>query len=71
MCLVLKVNRSAYYDCDITYIPKDEGWLYLAAVEDLFHKKVVGWALDSRMIKQPTIDAIEQAIIKEKPAQGL
>jgi putative transposase len=56
---------------DITYIPTDEGWLYLAAVEDLFHKKVIGWALDSRMTKQLTIDAIEQAIIKEKPNKGL
>jgi len=56
---------------DITYIPTDEGWLYLAAVEDLFHKKVVGWALDIRMTKQLAINAIEQAIIKEKPGKGL
>jgi putative transposase len=27
---------------DITYIHTQEGWLYLAAVEDLFHKKIVG-----------------------------
>ena len=30
---------------DITYITTDEGWLYLAAVEDLFSRKIVGWAL--------------------------
>jgi putative transposase len=30
---------------DITYIPTDEGWLYLAAVLDLATRKVVGWAM--------------------------
>lgn len=56
---------------DITYIPTDEGWLYLAAVEDLFTRKVVGWALDSRMTKQLTINAVDQAITKERPSEGL
>ncbi len=56
---------------DITYIPTDEGWLYLAAIEDLFTRKVVGWSLDSRMTKQLTLDAIEQGIKKEKPSEGL
>ena len=56
---------------DITYIPTQEGWLYLAAVEDLYHKKIIGWALDSRMTKQLTLKAIDQAIAKEKPDKGL
>ena len=29
-----------------TYIPTDEGWLYLAAIEDLFNRKIVDWAMD-------------------------
>jgi len=56
---------------DITYIATDEGWLYLAAVEDLYHKKIVGWALDSRMTKELTLKAIDQAINREKPSEGL
>ena len=56
---------------DITYIPTQEGWLYLAAVEDLYHKKIVGWSLDSRMTKQLTLKAIKQAITHENPAKGL
>jgi putative transposase len=56
---------------DITYIHTQEGWLYLAAVEDLFHKKIVGWALDSRMTKQLTLKALTQAITREKPQRGL
>ena len=34
---------------DITYIPTDEGWLYLAAVEDLYSRSVVGWSMDAKM----------------------
>lgn len=56
---------------DITYIATDKGWLYLAAVEDLYHKKIVGWALDSRMTKELTLKAIDQAITREKPSEGL
>lgn len=31
---------------DITYIPTDEGWLYLASVTDLYSRKIVGWAME-------------------------
>lgn len=56
---------------DITYIATEEGWLYLAAVQDLYTKKIVGWALGSRITKELTIRAMEQAIKKERPAAGL
>jgi len=56
---------------DITYIPTDEGWLYLAAIVDLYQRKVVGWAMDSTMTKQLCIDALKQAIGRQKPPKGL
>ena len=34
---------------DITYIQTEEGWLYLAGVLDLYGRRLVGWAMDSRM----------------------
>jgi len=34
---------------DITYIATDEGWLYLAAVIDMFSRQVVGWSLQPHM----------------------
>lgn len=34
---------------DITYVPTREGWLYLAAVLDVYSRKVVGWAMDKHM----------------------
>ncbi len=52
-------------------IHTDDGWLYLAAVIDLFSRKAVGWALGERMTKQLVINAMNQAIKHEKPAEGL
>jgi len=56
---------------DITYIPTDEGWLYLAAVVDLFNRKVVGWAMDSTMTKELVISALKQAIGRYNPPAGI
>lgn len=56
---------------DITYIQTNEGWLYLASIEDLFTKKVCGWAFSDRITKELTINAYKQAYNKEKPSEGL
>ncbi len=47
---------------DITYIPTREGWLYLAATLDLFHRKVIGWAMDRWIARQLAIDALNMAV---------
>lgn len=59
------------YVGDITYIGTDEGWLYLATVEDLFNREIVGWSLDSTMTRKLVIDAFNTAINKENPDEGL
>ena len=46
---------------DITYIPTDEGWLYLATLLDLYGREPVGWAMGSRMTKELTLKALRQA----------
>lgn len=56
---------------DITYIPSDEGWLYLAAVKDLYTCEIVGWAMDARMTKSLVCDALRAAYWRKKPAPGL
>lgn len=56
---------------DITYISTDEGWLYLAAIEDLYSKEVVGWSLNTRMPRELTIAAMKQAIKRHRPEPGL
>ena len=59
------------YAGDITYIPTQEGWLYLAVVIDLFSRQVVGWAMDGRMKADLVNKAVLMAIWKRKPARGL
>ncbi len=43
---------------DITYIPTREGWLYLAAVEDLYSRRVVGWSMAEHMESRLVVDAL-------------
>jgi putative transposase len=62
-------NQS--YVGDITYIPTQEGWLYLAVVIDLFSRQVVGWSMNARMKATLVNDALLMAIWKRKPAKGL
>ena len=56
---------------DITYIPTREGWLYLAAVEDLFSRRVVGWAMADHMDSRLVVDALELAVQRRLPGEGL
>jgi putative transposase len=56
---------------DITYIPTQEGWLYLAAVLDLFPRRIVGWAMSNRMTSDLTLTALKMAIGQRRPGEGL
>jgi putative transposase len=56
---------------DITYVPTTEGWLYLAAVLDLYSRKIVGWAMGDSLHRQLVIDAMQMAITARKPPPGL
>ena len=56
---------------DITYIPTGEGWLYLAVILDLCSRFVVGWAMSERITRNLTLDALDMALIRRRPAHGL
>ncbi len=47
---------------DFTYLWTAEGWLYVAAVIDLFSRRVVGWSMNNRMTSQLVTDALIMAI---------
>lgn len=55
---------------DITYIPTDEGWLYLAGVMDLCGDKIVGISMDGRMTKELVISALKDAIHHTQATEG-
>ena len=56
---------------DITYIPTQEGWLYLAAVLDLYSRRIVGWAMSRRMTSDLTRQALQMAIQQRRPTADL
>jgi putative transposase len=56
---------------DITYIPTREGWLYLAVVEDLYSRRVVGWSMAEHMESRLVVDALEMAVARRLPQEGL
>lgn len=52
---------------DITYIRTWQGWLYLAAVVDLYSRKVVGWSMKSTLSRELVLDALLAAVWRRKP----
>ncbi|MGY4112019.1 transposase InsO family protein [Aeribacillus sp. SP014] len=54
---------------DITYIPTDEGWLYLLSTMNLYTRKIVGWYIDIRMTKELVIKTLQRALNNEKPTE--
>ena len=54
-----------------TYIWTQEGWLYLAAILDLYSRKVVGWAVDESLERHLALDALAMALSNRRPARGL
>jgi putative transposase len=72
------LNRDFYaslpdtkYVGDITYIPTNEGWLYLATVIDLYSRKIVGWSMDDNMRVALVNDALKMALTRRNPPSGL
>ena len=56
---------------DITYIPTREGWLDLAAVEDLYSRMVVGWSMAENLESRLVVDALEMAVQRRLPDERL
>jgi putative transposase len=56
---------------DITYVETYQGWLYLAAVIDLFSRKIVGWAMADHLRADLPLAALRMAISIQRPSAGL
>lgn len=56
---------------DITYLPTWQGFLYLAAVVDVFSRRVVGWSMAGHLRTSLILDAIDMAIGRRRPDAGL
>ena len=56
---------------DITYIWTWEGWMYLAAVMDVYNRQIVGWALHDRLNKALGVDSLSKSLQSCSPQPGL
>jgi putative transposase len=56
---------------DVTYLRTWEGWLYLAAVQDAYSRRIVGWSMADHMRQELVIDALQMAVKRRRPPAGL
>lgn len=59
------------WSADITYISTWEGFLYLAHVQDLFSRLIVGWSMADHLRSELVVDALEMALARRRPDRGL
>ncbi len=59
------------WTADITYVPTAEGWLYVAAIKDLFAGEIVGRSFGARMTTDLIVLALKQAVAVRRPPPGL
>ncbi len=56
---------------DFTYVWTGEGWLYVAAVLDLYSRRIVGWSMQPQMTSQLVTDALLMAVWRRRPKTAL
>lgn len=59
------------WTADVTYLPTDEGFLYLAFILDVYSRKVVGWSMAGHLRSELVAAALEMATIRRNPSAGL
>lgn len=65
------VQPNEKWVADVTYIPTREGWLFLAAVLDLYSRKIVGWSMGERLTSELAQRALSHALASRQPQAGL
>lgn len=56
---------------DITYLKTWEGWVYLAAIQDAYSRRIVGWSMADHMRSELVVDALQMALARRRPSPGL
>jgi len=65
------VRPDAVWLADISYLPTDEGWLYLAAIKDMATREIVGWSMADHLRAGLCVDALVMALQRCRPPEGL
>jgi transposase InsO family protein len=72
LCQQFEVSQpNTVWLSDITYVPTDEGWLYLAGHKDLFNAEIVGYAMGKRLTKNLVNQSLLRAVAAKHPGKGL
>lgn len=64
-------RKNEVWTSDITYIRTQEGWLYLAAVMDIYSRKVIGWQMGKHLNTELVEKALEDALVDRKVESGI
>ena len=64
-------GSNVAWAADITYIPTQEGWLYLAVILDLASRRVVGWSVRTRLDQELALGALRMALRHRRARGGL
>jgi putative transposase len=65
------VRPDTVWLADISYLPTDEGWLYLAAIKDMATREIVGWSMADHLRAGLCVDALVMALQRCRPSEGL
>ena len=60
-------RQNQVWLADITYIPTQNGWLYLAVVMDLYSRRIIGWSMSSGITTKLSLDALQMALQRRQP----
>jgi putative transposase len=60
------IAADKLWTADITYVPTQEGFVYLAFILDVYSRKVVGWSMASHLRTELVVDALEMALFQKK-----
>jgi transposase InsO family protein len=61
---------NQFWASDITYVPTDEGWLYLAVFLDLFTRKAVGFSMAEHLRTELVLNALDMALGRQNLLEG-
>jgi putative transposase len=64
-------RKDRLWVADITYVPTEEGFLYLAFVLDVYSRRIVGWAMEGHLRTELVVGALRMGVWRRKPAPGL
>ena len=69
--LIKDSYQGPLWASDITFVPTNEGWLYVSAVMNVASRKIIGLSMNDRLSEDLTMTALKQAVTREKPPEGL